>query len=108
MIGNALSKVKDCSENDALSLSYYLYQMCIDVSDFSAHEECQVLYNALVDRLNLGNHADEVLDALSYKLEKTKQLTPARKRESYMHPFLFKRKLKTNYRQDESIFDDSG
>ena len=108
MIGNALMKVHNCTENDALALAYYLYQMCVDFNDFESHEECQILYNALVDRLDLGNHADAVLNSLLYKLEKTKQLTPATVCERYKHPFAARGKLKVNYREDESIFENCG
>lgn len=108
MLGNALIKVRNCTENDALSLAYYLYLLCVDLDDFESHEECQTLYNALVDKLHLGNHADSVLNALLYKLERTKQLTPMHVSERYKHPFAIKGKLKTNYRCDESIFENSG
>ena len=63
MLGNALMKVCNCTENDALSLAFDLYQLCADINDFESHEECQILYNALVNRLNLVNHADAVLNA---------------------------------------------
>lgn len=108
MLGNALIKVKNCSENDALALAYYLYQICADVTAFETHEECQSLYNALVDKLNLGDHADAVLDALINKLVRIKQLTPVRVSEKYRHPFAAKGKLKENYREDESIFENCG
>lgn len=108
MLGNALMKVRNCTEIDALSLAFYLYQICADMNDFESHEECQVLYNALIDRLNLGNHADAVLNAMLYKLEKIKQLTPVDVSERYKHPFAMRGKLKTNYREDESIFENCG
>ena len=108
MLGNALMKVCNCTENDALSLAFYLYQLCADINDFESHEECQILYNALVNRLNLENHADAVLNAMLYKLEKIKQLTPVEVSERYIHPFAMRGKLKTNYREDESIFENCG
>ena len=108
MLGNALMKVCNCTENDALSLAFYLYQLCADINDFESHEECQILYNALVNRLNLVNHADAVLNAMLYKLEKIKQLTPVEVSERYLHPFAMRGKLKTNYREDESIFENCG
>ena len=108
MLGNALMKVCNCTENDALSMAFYLYQLCADINDFESHEECQILYNALVDRLNLENHADAVLNAMLYKLEKIKQLTPVEVSERYRHPFAMRGKLKTNYREDESIFENCG
>ena len=108
MLGNALMKVCNCTENDALSLAFYLYQLCADLNDFESHEECQILYNALVNRLNLVNHADAVLNAMLYKLEKIKQLTPVEVSERYIHPFAMRGKLKTNYREDESIFENCG
>ena len=101
-------KVCNCTENDALSLAFYLYQLCADINDFESHEECQILYNALVNRLNLVNHADAVLNAMLYKLEKIKQLTPVEVSERYLHPFAMRGKLKTNYREDESIFENCG
>lgn len=108
MFGNALIKVRNCTENDALSLAFYLCQMCTDLNDFESFDECQILYNALVERLNLEDHADAVLNALLYKLEKIKQLTPINVSEKYRHPFDMRGKLKTNYREDESIFDNCG
>ena len=108
MLGNAFMKVCNCTENDALSLAFYLYQLCADLNDFESHEECQILYNALVNRLNLENHADAVLNAMLYKLEKIKQLTPVEVSERYIHPFAMRGKLKTNYREDESIFENCG
>ena len=101
-------KVCNCTENDAFSLAFYLYQLCADINDFESHEECQILYNALVNRLNLVNHADAVLNAMLYKLEKIKQLTPVEVSERYIHPFAMRGKLKTNYREDESIFENCG
>ena len=108
VLGNAITKVRNCTENEALSLAYYLYQMCIDVDDFTSHEECQVLYNALIDKLELQKHSEAVLNALIYKLSKTKQLTPVAVGEKYRHPFAARGKLKVNYREDESIFENSG
>lgn len=108
MLGNALMKVHSCTENDALSLAYYLYQICVDVYDFESHKECQILYNALVDRLDLGKHADSVLNVLLYKLENTKKLTPFNVNERYRHPFATRKKLKVNYREDDSIFSNCG
>ena len=108
MLGNALMTVHNCTENDALALAFYLYQMSVDITELDSSEECQVLYEALVDRLDLGNHADAILNALLYKLEKTKQLTPISVDEKYKHPFDAKGKLKTNYREDDSIYENCG
>ena len=108
MLGNALMSVRNCTENDALALAFYLYQMTVDITELDSSEECQVLYEALVDRLDLGNHADAILNALLYKLEKTKQLTPISVDEKYKHPFDVKGKLKTNYREDDSIYENCG
>ena len=108
MLGNALMTVHNCTENDALALAFYLYQMSVDITELDSSEECQVLYEALVDRLDLGNHADAILNALLYKLEKTKQLTPISVDEKYNHPFDAKGKLKTNYREDDSIYENCG
>lgn len=108
MLGNALMTVRNCAKNDALALAFYLYQMTVDITSLDGSEECQVLYNALVDRLDLGNHVDAILNALLYKLEKTKKLTPISVREKYRHPFNAKGKLKKNYREDESIYENCG
>lgn len=108
MLGNALLKVRNCTENDALSLAYYLYQLCIDITDIEPYEDCQLLFNALVERLKLENHVDAILNALLYKKEKTKQLTPVSAIEKYKHPFAMKGKLKVNYREDESIYENCG
>jgi hypothetical protein len=80
--------------------------MCVEVSDLESHEECQVLYNVLVGKFGLEKHADSVLNALMYALEKKSQLTPMRVSERYRHPFEAKGKLKLNYREDESIFEN--
>lgn len=48
--------------------------MCVDVSDLESHEECQVLYNVLVGKFGLEKHADSVLNALMYALEKNPNL----------------------------------
>ena len=108
MLGNALMTVRNCTENDALALAFYLYQMTVDITELDSSEECQVLYEALVDRLDLGNHVDAILNALLYKLEKTKQLTLISVDEKYKHPFYTKGKLKTNYREDDSIYENCG
>ena len=108
MLGNALMTVRNCAKNDALALAFYLYQMTVDITSLDGSEECQTLYEALVDRLDLGNHVDAILNALLYKLEKTKKLTPISVREKYRHPFNAKGKLKKNYREDESIYENCG
>lgn len=108
MLGNALMSVRNCTENEALALAFYLYQLCEDIKELDSSEECQVLYNALVDRLKLGNHVDAILNALLYRLERTKKLTPISVREKYRHPFNAKGKLKKNYREDESIYENCG
>lgn len=100
--------VRNCAKNDALALAFYLYQMTVDITSLDGSEECQTLYEALVDRLDLGNHVDAILNALLYKLEKTKKLTPISVREKYRHPFNAKGKLKKNYREDESIYENCG
>ena len=108
MLGNALMSVRNCTENEALALAFYLYQLCEDIKELDASEECQVLYNALVDRLNLGNHVDAILNALLYRLERSRQLTPISEKERYKHPFDANGKLKKNYREDESIYSNCG
>ena len=108
MLGNALMSVRNCTENEALALAFYLYQLCEDIKELDSSEECQVLYNALVDRLKLGNHVDAILNALLYRLEKTRQLTPISEKERYKHPFDANGKLNTNYREDKSIYSNCG
>ena len=108
MLGNALMSVRNCTENEALALAFYLYQLCEDIKELDSSEECQVLYNALVDRLKLGNHVDAILNALLYRLERTRQLTPISEKERYKHPFDANGKLKTNYREDKSIYSNCG
>lgn len=109
MLGNALLKVSSCSENDALTLAYYLYQLTLDVIDVERDEECQVLYNALINRLNLNAHAENVLNAIISHLVKTKVLTPFTPSSSrYRHPFMCRGSLKNNYREDQSIYENCG
>lgn len=108
MLGNALMSVRNCTENEAFALAFYLYQLCEDIKELDSSEECQVLYNALVDRLKLGNHVDAILNVLLYRLERTKQLTPISEKERYKHPFDANGKLKTNYREDKSIYSNCG
>ncbi|MCQ2593184.1 MAG: AAA family ATPase [Treponema sp.] len=108
MLGNALIKVNNCSENDAWAMSYYLYKLTLDSLELESHEECQLLYNALVKRLGLEKHAESVLSYLIGKLETKKQLTPRFENDRYRHPFEMRALLKTNYREDEIIFENSG
>lgn len=108
MVRDSLMTVRNCTENDALVLAYYLYQLCVDLTDVESHEECQALYNALVDKLNLENHADAILNALVNKLVKTKQLTPRTVNDGYRHPFGARGSLKKNYREDCSVFENCG
>lgn len=100
--------VRNCTENEAFALAFYLYQLCEDIKELDSSEECQVLYNTLVDRLKLGNHVDAILNALLYKLERTRQLTPISEKERYKHPFDANGKLNTNYREDKSIYSNCG
>ena len=41
MIGNAITKVKNLNENEALAIAYYLYQLTVDIEDLASHEEIQ-------------------------------------------------------------------
>ncbi|MCQ2576837.1 MAG: AAA family ATPase [Treponema sp.] len=108
MLGNALTTVNNCSENDVLALAFYIYQMSNDVNDFESHEEVQDLYNALVSKLGLQKHADSVLNALINKLIQLKKLTPLEENEYYHNPFSFRGKLKVNFREDDSIYENCG
>ena len=105
---NTFFSVRNCTEIDALTLAYYLYQMCTDVTDMEPHEECQALYNALVNRFKLGRHADAILAVMINSLEKEKKLTPKSVKDDYTHPFNAKGNLKKNYREDRCIFNNCG
>ena len=74
MLGNAFCKVKNLVDSEAYALSYYLHQLCLEIRDMESHEECQVLYNALIEKLNLGKHAEAVLNSIVNKLEKKGKL----------------------------------
>lgn len=101
---NVLLKLRSYSETDALALTYYLYQLCIDKSSFSASDEnVQILFNELVDRLGLQEHLESVLNVFLQKFERTKELVPMEVSPRYKNPFNFKIKLKINYREDEII-----
>lgn len=100
--------LSSCSEDEALALSYYLYQMCSDMDDVEGYEEFQFLYNALIRRLNLESHADRVLNILLNDLEKTRMLIPKHVTDMYSNPFSFNGMLKKNYREDGYIFDNCG
>lgn len=108
MIGNAITKVKNLNENEALALVYYLYQLTTDLDELCSHEEIQWLYNALVDRLELQDHSDAILNALIRKLVKSKTLTPIIPSEKYRNPFNYRSKIKSNYREDEFAFENCG
>lgn len=108
MIGNAITKVKNLNENEALAIAYYLYQLTVDVEDLASHEEIQWLYNALVDRLNLQAHSEAIMNVLIGKLVKTKVLTPINSGEKYRNPFCYRGKLKMNFREDDSIMENGG
>ena len=43
MLGNALMTVRNCAENDALALAFYLYQMTVDITAFDASREYKSL-----------------------------------------------------------------
>lgn len=104
----AVTKIRNCSENVVLALVYYFYQMVADMEDFEAHEECQDLYNALVNKLDLGKHADGVLEALVSRLEKSKKLVSMRGAADFRHPFNYRGSLKKNFREDGQIYDCCG
>ena len=78
----------------------------MDITDLEAHEECQILYNALVERLGLEKHADSVLNSLIKKLIKIKQLNPIDGK--FKHPFDSNKKIPINYREDQSIYENCG
>ena len=54
MKGNACMKVRNCTENDALALAYYLYQLCEDIDDM---EENEVIENESLKVLLKGKDA---------------------------------------------------
>lgn len=105
---NVLLKVKSCSQNDALALTYYLYQLCLDKSFVSDTEELQYLFNALVERLGVQEHLESILNIFIQKLEKEKYLIPEEVSPRYLHPYAYKGKLKINYREDEDIYQNAG
>ena len=108
MIGNAITKVKNLNENEALAIAYYLYQLTVDIEDLASHEEIQWLYNALVDRLNLQAHSEAIMNAFIGKFVKTKVFTPINPGEKYRNPFSYRGKLKLNFREDDSIMENCG
>lgn len=107
-MNNIPNSVKNCSMEDALALSYYLYQLSLDLKDLQAHEEVQFLYNALVTRFGLGEHVDDIQKIIINKLIKNRKLTVMGQKEYYNHPFDYKGKLKVNYKEDCCIYDDCG
>lgn len=108
MLGNAFCKVKNLVDSEAYALSYYLHQLCLEIRDMESHEECQVLYNALIEKLNLGKHAEAVLNSIVNKLEKKGKLNRKNVSERYKHPFDLKGKLKANYREDTIAYENCG
>lgn len=108
MTGNVFTKIKNCSENDALSLAFYLYSLVKELSSMDCHEECQILFNALVNRLGVQEHYETVLCAILNKLEKQKILTPENPEFSRPGVFNYRGSLVKRYREDESIYENCG
>lgn len=109
MYNNTIIKVKNCTENDALALSYYLFKLCEDLkNDMESHEECQKLYFAIVDKLNLEKHSEQVINSLLSRLVENKKLTPIPVGDKYCNPFDYKGKLKQNFGEDSEIYDSCG
>lgn len=108
MFENEISRVSSCSETEVLSLVYYFYQMSVDIKDLVVHEECQNLFNALVEKLGLGSHVDAVLSALIKKQEKENLLTQISASAAAPNPFRrIKGKMKF-YLEDEDIYSNCG
>lgn len=108
MNGNALNRVKNCSEIDALSIAYYLYQLCQEMDEYESHEEIQHLFNSLVSRLGLESHYRNVLDKLLAKAEKQKLLNRDYIGEHHHHPFDTRKRLSVFYREDNSCYESCG
>lgn len=108
MIENSLSKIKNCSENDALSMAFYLYQIVGGIEDLDAQEECQIMFCALVEKLGLGTHMENICDVIIQKYVKSGKLTIRKVTDKYHNPFDYRGKLKINYAEDESLYDNCG
>nr|MCR5189501.1 transposase [Treponema sp.] len=108
MICSTLSKVSKCTENEALALAYYLYQLFRDIDNMETHEECQTLYFELVDKLKLEKHSENVMNAYINNLIKLKKLTPITVGNKYKNPFNIRKDLERNFSEDDCVFDNCG
>lgn len=100
--------IKNCTESDTLAIVNALFNLVNNVDDIQSFEESQILYNALVDKLNLKKHSEKVCNAFIDKHIKEKKLTIFSPSHNYSHPFDCKGKLIRNFEEDEEIYDDCG
>ena len=103
-----LYNIKNCIESDTLAIVNALFNLVNNVDDIQSFEESQILYNALVDKLNLKKHSEKVCNAFIDKHIKEKKLTIFSPSHNYSHPFDCKGKLIRNFEEDEEIYDDCG
>ncbi|MCR5188562.1 MAG: AAA family ATPase, partial [Treponema sp.] len=108
MIYSTLSKVSKCTESEAYTLAFYLYQLFRDIENMETHEECQTLYFELVDKLKLEKHSENVLNAYIDNLIKLKKLTPITVGNKYKNPFNIRKDLERNFSEDDCVFDNCG
>lgn len=108
MKGEMFYSIKDLSRKENLAISYYLYKICLDIEEFRNYEEIQVLYNALVSALGIENHSKKVVQAVIQEHKKYKLLTPTINAEYGTHPFNHRGDIKTNYKEDCTIYDKCG
>lgn len=108
MNGNFFYSVKNLSKEENLAICYFFYKICLDVEEYRNFEESQTLYNALVTALGLENHSKKVIEAILQKHRKSKLLTPKLNVEPGTHPFDLRGDIKTNYKEDGTIYDKCG
>lgn len=108
MVGNAIIRVKNVSEKEAWALAYYAYRLCTIVDGLGCHEEFQLLYNSLVEKLGLRKHSQTIIDEFINRLVKKKKLTPMTDEKNCYHPFEKHGQLQINYMEDEHVYDMCG
>ena len=101
-------KIQNCTESDTLAIVNALFNLVSNVDDIQSFDESQIVYNALVDKLNLKKHSEKVCNAFIEKNIKEKKLTIFSPSHNYSHPFDCKGKLIRNFEEDEEIYDDCG
>ena len=68
-------KIQNCTESDTLAIVNALFNLVSNVDDIQSFDESQIVYNALVDKLNLKKHSEKVCNAFIEKHIKEKKLT---------------------------------